>query len=125
MEFGIMFSHRNPPQFAVPYSKLYAQTLEQVVVAEQLGFDAVLTTEHHFVEDGYSPSLMPIEAAWAARTKRVKLGSYVLLLPMQNPIRLAEDAATVDIISGGRLFLGMGLGYRREEFVGFGLPPEE
>ncbi|MEE9285339.1 MAG: LLM class flavin-dependent oxidoreductase [Dehalococcoidia bacterium] len=124
MQVGLMFSHRNPPQFAVPWPQIYAETLEQVVFAEQLGFDSVFTTEHHFTEDGYAPSLMAIEAAWAARTSRVKLGSFVLLLCMQNPLRLAEDAATVDIISNGRLVLGMGLGYRDEEFIGFGVPKE-
>ena len=125
MQVGLMFSHRNPPGFAVPWPDLYSQTLEQVVFAEELGFDSVFTTEHHFTEDGYSPSLMPIEAAWAARTKRVKLGSFVLLLCMQNPLRLAEDAATVDIISNGRLILGMGLGYRDEEFEAFGVAKDQ
>ncbi len=124
MHVGLMFSHRNPPQFAVPWPRIYAETLEQVTFAEQLGFDSVFSTEHHFTEDGYAPSLMPIEAAWAARTSRVKLGSFVLLLCMQNPLRLAEDAATVDIISDGRLILGMGLGYRDEEFAGFGVPKD-
>ncbi|MCH8195380.1 MAG: LLM class flavin-dependent oxidoreductase [Chloroflexi bacterium] len=124
MHVGLMFSHRNPPQFAVPWPRIYAETLEQVTFAEQLGFDSVFSTEHHFTEDGYAPSLMPIEAAWAARTSRVKLGSFVLLLCMQNPLRLAEDAATVDIISDGRLILGMGLGYRGEEFAGFGVPKD-
>ena len=124
MQVGLMFSHRNPPQFAVPWPRIYAETLEQVVFAEQLGFDSVFSTEHHFTEDGYAPSLMTIEAAWAARTSRVKLGSFVLLLCMQNPLRLAEDAATVDIISNGRLILGVGLGYRDEEFIGFGVPKD-
>ena len=125
MQVGLMFSHRNPPRFAVPWDRLYRETLEQVVLAEELGFDSVFTTEHHFTHDGYAPALMPIEAAWAARTSRVKLGSFVLLLCMQHPLRLAEDAATVDIISGGRLILGMGLGYRDEEFEGFGLDKAE
>ena len=125
MQVGLMFSHRNPPNFAVPWPDLYSQTLEQVVFAEEVGFDSVFTTEHHFTDDGYSPSLMPIQAAWAARTKRVKLGSFVLLLCMQNPLRLAEDAATVDIISNGRLILGMGLGYRDEEFEAFGVAKDQ
>jgi len=124
MKVGLLFSHRNPPQWRAPWHQLYAETLEQVEYAEWLGFDSVFTTEHHFIEDGYSPALMPIEAAWAARTSRVKIGSFVLLLCMQNPLRLAEDAAAVDIISNGRLILGMGLGYRIEEFEGFGIPKD-
>lgn len=125
MKVGLMFSHRNPEPWRVPWHQLYAETMEQVVFTERLGFDSVFTTEHHFVEDGYSPSLMAIEAAWAARTRRVRIGSFVLLLSMQHPLRLAEDAATVDIISNGRLILGMGLGYRKEEFAGFGIAKEQ
>ena len=122
MKVGLLFSHRNPAPWEIPCHQLYAETTEQVLFAEQLGFDGVFTTEHHFTEEGYSPAIMPIEAAWAARTQRVNIGSFVLLLCLQNPLRLAEDAATVDIISNGRLILGMGLGYRAEEFQGFGIP---
>ncbi len=124
MQVGLMFSHRNPAPWRVPWHQLYAQTMEQVLLAERLGFDSVFTTEHHFIEDGYSPALMPIEAAWAARTSRIRIGSFVLLLPLQSPLRLAEDAATVDIISNGRLILGMGLGYRSEEYEAFGVPQD-
>ena len=122
MDVGLLFAHRNPTEFAVPWDRLYAETLEQVRYAEQLGFDGAFASEHHFSEDGYSPSLLPILSSWATRTARIKLGTYVALLPLQDPLRFAEDAATVDIISGGRLILGLGVGYRVEELGGFGVP---
>lgn len=122
MQVGLLFAHRNPPQFAVPWERLYAETLEQVQYAEELGFDAAFVSEHHFGEDGYSPALLPILASWATCTTRIKLGTYVALLPLQNPLRFAEDAATVDIISGGRLILGLGVGYRVEELRSFDVP---
>lgn len=68
---------------------------------------------------------MPIAAAIAARTSRIRIGSYVLLLQLHNPIRVAEDVATVDVISNGRFDLGMGLGYRPGEFTGMGIPTSE
>lgn len=125
VRFGLGFDFRNPMRWRVPWDTLYHSTLERIVYAEELGYDGVWLTEHHFVEDGYSPSPMTIAAAVAARTKRVLIGTSVLLLPFYNPIRLAEDAATVDAISGGRLVLGVGQGYRKAEFEAFGIPVSE
>lgn len=121
MNFGLIYDFRNPARWQRPVAKLYAEQLEQIAYAEQLGFDSVWITEHHFIEDGYTPSVLPIAAAIAARTSRIRIGTWVLLLPLHNAIRVAEDAATVDIISNGRLDLGMGLGYRIEEFDAFGV----
>ena len=119
-KFGLWYDFRNPPETGRTFAKLYAQTLEQVSYAEKLGFDQVWTSEHHFIEDGYSPSLLPLCAAIAARTERVRIGTNVLLLPLHDPLRVAEDAATVDVISGGRFDLGVAVGYKLEEFETFG-----
>ena len=122
MRFGIgYYSLQSIPHNPITHKQLYAEMLEQVSLAEELGFDSVWLTEHHFLADGYCPSLLITAAAIAARTKRIRIGTGGLLLPLHNPIKVAEDAAVVDIISGGRLILGLGLGYRQEEFDGFGV----
>lgn len=82
-------------------------------------------SEHHFIDDGYLPSILPAAAAIAARTERIRIASGVLLMPFHNPIRLAEDIAIVDIISGGRFEIGVGIGFKGEEFDGFGVPSKE
>lgn len=125
IKVGYQVDFRNPPTSSITFRELYDQTLAQVQAAEAMGFDSIWLTEHHFTDDGYLPALMPAAAAIAARTTRVTIGTYVLLAPFMHPLKLAEDAAFVDVLSGGRLRLGLGQGYRAEEFEGFGVPRAE
>jgi alkanesulfonate monooxygenase SsuD/methylene tetrahydromethanopterin reductase-like flavin-dependent oxidoreductase (luciferase family) len=125
VNFGLLFPFRNSARSRLSFPELYHKHLDLTVRAEELGFDTIWLTEHHFVEDGYSSSLLPIAAAIAARTRKIRIGTFVLLLPLHNALRVAEDAATVDIISNGRLDLGVGQGYRVDEFTGFKIPRKE
>src|SRR6266853_1072327 len=123
--FGLWYDFRNPAQWRQPADRLYREILDQIAWGENNGFDDVWLSEHHFIEDGYLPSILPAAAAIAARTNRIRIASGVLLMPLHNPIRLAEDIATVDVISGGRFELGVGIGFKREEFSGFGVSSKE
>ncbi len=125
VKVGYQLDFRNPPGSKLSFCELYQASLAQVAAAESMGFDSIWLTEHHFTDDGYLPALIPAAAAIAARTTRVTIGTYVLLAPFYHPLKLAEDAAFVDVLSGGRLRLGIGLGYRAEEFEGFGVPRAE
>jgi Coenzyme F420-dependent N5,N10-methylene tetrahydromethanopterin reductase and related flavin-dependent oxidoreductases len=125
LRFGLWYDFRNPPQWRRPYTHIYNETLEQIAWAEQNGFDDVWLQEHHFHEDGFSPSVLPIAAAIEERTKRIHIGTAVMLLPFHNPVLVAEDGATIDIISNGRFQLGVGIGYKVEEFESFGIPRSE
>jgi len=125
IRFGMWYDFRNPLAWKRPYDQLYNEIIDQIVWGEENGFDNIWLSEHHFIEDGYSPSLMPIAAALASRTKKIHIGTSVVLLPFHNPVRLAEDAATVDVISGGRFELGVGVGYKVEEFESFGVSSKE
>ena len=125
LKIGYQVDFRNPPGSSTSFVDLYSDLLSQVEYCDRSGFDSIWLTEHHFTDDGYLPALMPMAAAIAARTRCVTIGTYVLLAPFYHPVKLAEDAAVVDVISGGRLRLGIGLGYRAEEFAGFGIAREE
>jgi len=125
LRFGLWYDFRNPIRWRRPYTEIYGETLDQIVWAEQHGFDDVWLQEHHFHEDGFSSSVLPIAAAIAARTKTIRIGTAVMLLPFHNPVRVAEDGATIDIISEGRFQLGVGNGYKVEEFESFGISRKE
>ncbi len=122
MNVGLLFPFRNPPRWSKPFPQFYAEQLRQVRLAEELGYDTIWLTEHHFSEDGYSPSLLPIAGAIAGMTSRVRIGTFLLLLPLHNAVRVGEDAATVDVIANGRFDLGLGQGYAPSEFDGYGIP---
>jgi alkanesulfonate monooxygenase SsuD/methylene tetrahydromethanopterin reductase-like flavin-dependent oxidoreductase (luciferase family) len=107
------------------FAAVYRDELDLIREAEQLGFDTVWLTEHHFAEDGYSPAIIPIAAAIAAITERIRIGFNLLLLPLHHAVQLAEDLATVDVISNGRLDVGLGQGYAVHEFAGYGIPRPE
>lgn len=123
MKFGIgLFGMQTHPQLPYTHPELYKNTLEQVKLAEELDFDSAWISEHHFLEDGYCPSPAVIAGAMAAVTSKIRIGSSGIILPLHNPLRVAEDAAVVDNISNGRFDLGVVLGYRKEEFEGMGVP---
>ncbi len=121
LNVGLLFPFRNPPAWRMPFADFYAEQLAQTRYAEELGFDEIWLTEHHFAEDGYSPAILPIASAIAAITKRIRIGTYLVLLPLHNAVRVAEDAATIDIISNGRFDLGVGQGYAPGEFAAYGI----
>ncbi|MGE0878780.1 MAG: LLM class flavin-dependent oxidoreductase [Acidimicrobiia bacterium] len=121
ISFGLTFDFRNTAPEEKSFVDVYAETLDLIELADEVGIDHVWLSEHHFTEDGHCPSLLPLAGAIAARTKRIRISSYVFLLPLHDPLRVAEDVAVLDVISNGRMELGVGLGYRIEEFEGFGI----
>ncbi len=125
LRFGLLWSFRNPQFNRVPWQDLYRNHMDLIVDSEAMGYDHAWLTEHHFVDDGYSPSLLPLAAGIATRTSRIRIGTFLVLLPLHNPVTVAEDTATVDLLSNGRFDLGVGLGYRRKEFADQGIPHTE
>jgi probable F420-dependent oxidoreductase len=102
----------------------YRQSLEQATLSEELGYDSVWFTEHHFFRHGIVSDSISVLAYLAARTSTLRLGTAVSVLPLHNPVRLAEATATLDVLSGGRLELGIGKGYQTGEFKGMGVDIE-
>src|SRR5215472_5746623 len=99
---------------------LYRDTIDLVVDAERRGAHAVWLTEQHGFEDGYLSQPLALAAALAVRTKSMRIGTAVLLAPLRHPLHVAEEAVLVDVLSDGRLELGLGAGYVRPEFEAFG-----
>lgn len=123
MKVGLYFDLRNPSAWHQDPSRLHAFTLEVIEEAEHLGADSIWLSEHHLFSDDYVAAPLTFLAAAAARTSRVRLGTAVVLAPLHHPVEIAEQAAMVDIISGGRLELGLGSGYRIPEYALFGADP--
>ncbi|MDQ3579903.1 MAG: LLM class flavin-dependent oxidoreductase, partial [Actinomycetota bacterium] len=104
---------------------LYREALDEVVLAEELGFDSVWMEEHHGIKDHYWPSPLLVLGGFAVRTSRIRLGTDVVVLPFHHPTKVAEDAAMVDVISGGRLLLTLGASYVSEDLDAFGVDPSK
>jgi alkanesulfonate monooxygenase SsuD/methylene tetrahydromethanopterin reductase-like flavin-dependent oxidoreductase (luciferase family) len=123
MEFGILFtSQPHTEREKYPHQNMHARVTAEILEADKLGFDCAWLAEHHFSNDyGVMPDVWVYAAYLAPQTKRIKLGTAVVTLPLSNPVRVAENAAFVDILSGGRAVLGVGSGYRPYEFEGLGV----
>jgi alkanesulfonate monooxygenase SsuD/methylene tetrahydromethanopterin reductase-like flavin-dependent oxidoreductase (luciferase family) len=104
---------------------ILSEEMEQMVLSEDLGFDSVWLTEHHYADYGLSSAPSVLAATLAARTERVTIGTAVYVVPFHHPLRLAEETATLDILSKGRLVVGIGRGNRPLEFVGHGVQLED
>lgn len=120
MKVGIFLDLRNPARWQRPWADHYRRTVDLVVGAEQVGIDSVWLSEHHLFDDGYLPQPLTFAAGLATRTQRIRIGTAVLVAPFRHPRHVAEEAAVVDLLSGGRLELGMGAGYAQHEYDAFG-----
>ena len=122
MEFGILFtSHPNVDTEPYPHRDVHARVTREIMRADELGFDYAWVAEHDFSNEyGIMPDVFVYAGYLAALTQRIKIGTAVVTLPLANPLRVAENAAFVDILSNGRFALGLGSGYRKYEFDGFG-----
>jgi alkanesulfonate monooxygenase SsuD/methylene tetrahydromethanopterin reductase-like flavin-dependent oxidoreductase (luciferase family) len=123
MKFGI-FTHVPWPEGSDP-RQVFEDATEEVVHAEELGYHSAWLAEHHFSRYGIGSSLPALAGSLAARTETIRLGTAVLVPPLHNPITLAEDTATLDVISGGRLDVGFGRGTAGYEYTGYNVDREE
>ncbi|MCL6650479.1 MAG: LLM class flavin-dependent oxidoreductase [Chloroflexi bacterium] len=121
--FGTFFFFQAPP--GRDHADIIRREMQQVEWSEELGFDEVWFTEHHFIDYGLSVDPGTLAAAAAARTRRVRIGLAAAILPFHDPIRLAEQMALVDILCDGRLDVGVGRGNRPAEFRGYRVPQEQ
>jgi len=125
IKIGVGLRFKNPVAFRQPWEKLYRDHLTYAARADTLGFDGIWVAEHHCTPQGYDPAPLVALTAIAGVTKHCKLGTQPLLLPLRNPVLAAEEAAAVDVFSGGRLILGVGVGYLDSDFEAIGIPRKE
>jgi alkanesulfonate monooxygenase SsuD/methylene tetrahydromethanopterin reductase-like flavin-dependent oxidoreductase (luciferase family) len=119
-QFGLVV--RGQAEQGEDISRRFQETLAIVRLADRLGFDSITKTAHYSAYPFQMLQLVPMLARFAAEAPRVRLNAGVLLLPLLSPLHVAEEFATLDVISGGRVILGVGLGYRDVEFKAFGVP---
>jgi len=120
MKLGVYLNAQHPR--ADDPGRRFAETVEQVRLLKKLGFDSIWGGEHHITDDYHYFPLLPFLQRLAAEAEGMELGTNVVLLPLHNPMEIAEITAFLDVISGGKFQLGVGLGYRQEEFDMFGVP---
>jgi len=125
VKVGLFFDLRNPHRWRRDPVRLHSFTLELIEEAESLGVDSVWASEHHLFADDYLTAPLTFLAAAAARTSRVRLGTAILIGPLHHAAEIVEQSVLVDLISGGRLDLGIGAGYRVPEYELFGADPEK
>ena len=125
MRFGLFGGARTEPGEQASDSQIYGDYIDYICEAEALGYHSVFLVEHHFTGFGQVSATLNFLTYLAAKTKTLRLGTAVLVLPWHNPALLAEQAATLDLLSNGRFDFGIGKGYRWGEFHGFCIPMEE
>src|SRR5262250_3253035 len=125
MKFGLFGGAKSSGDGAAGDSIGYRKYIDYVLCAEDLGYHSVFVVEHHFTGVGQLSASLNFLSFLAGRTRRIRLGTAVMVLPWHNPVLLAEQVATMDLLSGGRVDLGIGPGYRYNEFAGFCIPMEE
>ena len=113
--------HMSVQSYGRKWPEVVREVLDDVRLADEVGLSSVLFAEHHFVEDAWVPRPLTMAAAAAAVTTRLRVGSDIAIAPLIHPVTMAEDAAVVDAISGGRCVLGLGAGWRKEDFAGMGV----
>jgi alkanesulfonate monooxygenase SsuD/methylene tetrahydromethanopterin reductase-like flavin-dependent oxidoreductase (luciferase family) len=125
MRFGLFGGARTKRSIGLEDSQGYESFIDYVVEADRLGFAQMFMVEHHFTGHGQVSASMTLLAFLAAKTKTIRLGTAVVVLPWHNPVLIAEQAATLDLLTGGRFDFGVGKGYRKSEFDGFCIPMDE
>jgi probable F420-dependent oxidoreductase len=124
MKFGLYSSIANPPR-GEGLDRCIDEVIAEAQLAEAVGFDSCFFGEHHQDRDGFLPSPLIVATAVAARTSRLKVGTSVILLPLHHPVRVAEDVITLDLVSKGRVILGVGIGYQPADFRAFSVPMDD